>query len=133
MTINAPWPAIRLSVTQCGNEVVFAITFVNATDQPQQLLFSNLSRKAELAGLRIKDATGSRVEPDRKFIGRPAAFAEPGRWLQPVEAWTYELSGELANGSLDFPSVLYHLTPGQVYHVQFVYQHVLSNQVELVP
>jgi hypothetical protein len=130
-TINT-WLVIRLVVSQRVDEIVFSITFKNDADQPQQLMFSNLSRKAELLGLRIKDANGKRIEPDRKFIGRPTSYTEPGRWLKPGQEWSYELIGKLTNGVLDFPSALYRLTPGQHYYARFVYQHIPSNEVEYI-
>ena len=122
------WLRISLTVVGRGRQLVFALTFCNADAQPRELSFSNLSRKAELAGLRIRQS-GASVEPERTFIGRAARFTEPGRWLQPGEAWTYELVAERVNGILDFPGAVYRLDAGRQYQARFVYRRVASNEV----
>lgn len=130
-TREATWLAIQLDVVRRAELAVFSITFTNTSHQPQELPFSNLSRKAELLGLRLKDVAGTRLAPERTFIGRAAAYTEPSHHLPAGHSWTYELIGTVEAATLTFSGALYRVAAGCSYQISFVYKGITSNVIEV--
>lgn len=131
VTINPPtqWMALDLAFRRDGKEVVFAISFTNRADTPQELVFSNRAHKAELLGLRLFNANGERIEPVRKFILQPLPDPDGRRWLQPGESWVYDLKGTVTEEGLDFPATVFPLPKNAPHQARFVYKQVASNDV----
>lgn len=120
--------AIDLACTSSAGRVTFSIVFRNASDEPHKLPFSNRSRKAEYWGLRLEDAQGQPVKPQRTMIVNPRVPDPDVHPLASGETWTYELTGELTDAGLEFPAAIFPLRKGESYLARFAYKGVASNQ-----